>query len=220
VVAGVTPTAVIDLCAAGIVGLGILLAVTRSVGRSIWLVAAQSALGAAAAIGVGASLGLGHLVVGGLMALGAKAVVHPLVLRVMLRASPVSVERRPYVGQRISLVVAIAIVFAAGAATSDLAIATSIGGTRALPAAIAAMLTGLFLMMSRRKALSLLIGLLVFENGLSLAAFALTYGMPFVVELGILFDLLIVIVVGWVYARRMLRVFGSLSTDELRSLRG
>jgi len=74
--------------------------------------------------------------------------------------------------------------------------------------------------MSRRKALSLLIGLLVFENGLSLAAFALTYGMPLVVELGILFDLLIVIVVGWVYARRMLRVFGSLSTDELRSLRG
>jgi len=215
-----TAAELIDLCAAGVVGLGILLAVTRSIGRSIWLVAAQSALGALAAIGVGVSLGLWHLVVGGLLALGAKAIVYPVVLRVMLRASPVSFERHPYVGPRISLVVAIAIVFAAGAATSDLALATSIGGTRALPAAIAAMLTGLFLMMSRRKALSLLIGLLVFENGLSLAAFALTYGMPFVVELGVLFDLLIVIVVGWVYARRMLRVFGSLSTDELRSLRG
>ena len=215
-----TPTAVIDACAAGIVGLGILLAVTRSIGRSIWLVAAQSALGAMAAIGVGISLGLANLVAGGLLALGAKAVVYPLVLRVMLRASPVSVERHPYVGPRVSLVIAIAIIFAAGAATSDLALETSLGGTRALPAAIAAMLTGLFLVMSRRKALSLLIGLLVFENGLSLAAFALTYGMPFVVELGVLFDLLIVIVVGWVYGRRMLRVFGSLSTDELRSLRG
>ena len=215
-----TPTAVIDACAAGIVGLGILLAVTRSIGRSIWLVAAQSALGAMAAIGVGISLGLAHLVAGGLLALGAKAVAYPLVLRVMLRASPVSVERHPYVGPRVSLVIAIAIIFAAGAATSDLALETSLGGTRALPAAIAAMLTGLFLVMSRRKALSLLIGLLVFENGLSLAAFALTYGMPFVVELGVLFDLLIVIVVGWVYGRRMLRVFGSLSTDELRSLRG
>jgi Hydrogenase 4 membrane component (E) len=213
-------TAIIDACAAGIVGLGVLLAVTRSIGRSIWLVAAQSALGAVAAIGVGLTLGLGHLVVGGLLALGAKAVVYPLVLRIMLRASSVSVERHPYVGPRLSLVAAIAIVFAAGVATSDLALASSLGGTRALPAAIAAMLTGLFLMMSRRKALSLLIGLLVFENGLSLVAFALTFGMPFVVELGILFDLLIVIVVGWVYARRMLRAFGSLSTDELRSLRG
>jgi hydrogenase-4 component E len=215
-----TPTAIIDACAAGIVALGILLAVTRSIGRSIWLVAAQSALGAIAAIGVGISLGLGHLVLGGLLALGAKAVVYPLVLRAMLRWASVKVERHPYVGPRLSLVAAIAIVFAAGAATSDLALVTSLGGTRALPAAIAAMLTGLFLMMSRRKALSLLIGLLVFENGLALAAFALTFGMPFVVELGILFDLLIVIVVGWVYARRMLRVFGSLSTDELRSLRG
>jgi len=211
---------IVDACAAGIVGLAILLAVTRSIGRSIWLVAAQSALGALAAIGVGFETGLGELVAGGVLALTAKAVVYPLVLRTMLRASSVTVERHPYVGPRLSLLAAIAIVFAAGAATSDLALTTTFGGTRALPAAIAAMLTGLFLMMSRRKALSLLVGLLVFENGLAFAAFALTSGMPFMVELGILFDLLIVVAVGWVYARRMLRAFGSLSTDELRSLRG
>jgi len=216
----VTPTILIDVCAAGIVVLSVLLAVTRSIGRSIWLVAAQAALGAVAAIGVGISLGLGHLVLAGVLAFGAKVVVYPLILRAMLRASSVSVERHPYVGPRLSLVAAIAIVFAASAGTADLDLPASLGGSRALPAAIAAMLTGLFLMMSRRKVLSLLIGLLVFENGLSLAAFALTYGMPLVVELGILFDLLIVVIVGWVYARRMLRVFGTLSTDDLRSLRG
>lgn len=215
-----TPTAIFEACAAGIVGLGILLAITRSIGRSIWLVAAQSALVALSATSVGATLGLPHLVVGGLLELGVKAVVYPLVLRAMLRLSPVSVELHPYVGSRLSLVTAIAIVFAAALATADLNVHPGIGGDRALPAAIGAMLTGLFLMMSRRKALSLLIGLLVFENGLSLAAFALTYGMPLVVELGILFDLLIAVAVGWVYARRMLRVFGSLSTDELRRLRG
>jgi hydrogenase-4 component E len=213
-------TTLIDVCAAGIVVLSVLLAVTRSIGRSIWLVAAQSALGAGAAIGVGVALGLGHLVLAGVLAFGAKVIVYPLILHAMLRASTVSVERHPYVGPRLSLVAAIVIVFAAGAATADLDLPTSLGGARALPAAIAAMLTGLFLMMSRRKVLSLLIGLLVFENGLSIAAFALTYGMPLVVELGILFDLLIVVIVGWVYARRMLRVLGTLSTDELRRLRG
>jgi len=210
----------IDMCAAGIVGLSVLLAVTRSIGRSIWLVAAQSALGALAAVGVGLTLGLGHLVVAGGLAFGAKVIVSPLILRAMLRSTSVSIERHPYVGPRLSLVAAIAIVFAASVATSDLALPASLGGARALPAAIAAMLTGLFLMMSRRKVLSLLIGLLVFENGLALAAFALTYGMPLVVELGILFDVLIVVIVGWVYSRRMLRVVGSLSTDDLRSLRG
>lgn len=215
-----TAATVVDMCAAGIVALGVLLAVTRSIDRSIWLVAAQSALGALAAIGVGGFLGLGHLVVAGLLAMGAKVVVYPLVLRAMLRASPIAVERHPYVGPRWSLLIALAIILAAGAATSDMDMPSSLAGERALPAAIASTLIGLFLMMSRRKALSLLVGLLVFENGLSLAAFALTYGMPLVVELGILFDLLIVIVVGWVYARRMLLVFGSLSTDHLRNLRG
>jgi hydrogenase-4 component E len=48
----------------------------------------------------------------------------------------------------------------------------------------------------------------------------LSYGMPLVVELGVLFDVMIVVVVAWIYARRMLDVFGSTSTDELRSLRG
>jgi hydrogenase-4 component E len=66
----------------------------------------------------------------------------------------------------------------------------------------------------------MIIGLLVFENGVTFAAFAITAGMPLVVELGISFDLLIVMAVVQVHARRMLTTFGSLSTDRLRSLRG
>lgn len=215
-----TAGAIVDLCSLWIVVVGVVLAITRSISRSIWLVALQSAFCAMAAIGVGIVLGSQELAFAGLMAMGAKAIVYPLVLRRLLRASAVKVERHPYVGPRLSLVAAIAIIFAATAATSDITAVGSIDGARGLPAAIAAVLTGLLLMMSRRKVLSLLIGLLVFENGLSLAAFALTHGMPLVVELGVLFDILIAVVVGWVYARRMVRVFGSLSTDHLRSLRG
>ena len=44
--------------------------------------------------------------------------------------------------------------------------------------------------------------------------------MPLVIELGIAFDLLILVVGVRVYARRMLATFGSLSTDRLRNLRG
>jgi hydrogenase-4 component E len=217
-----TAGSIIDICALWIVVIGVVLAITRSIGRSIWLVALQSAVSALAAIGVGLVLGSAELVAAGLLAIGAKAkaVVYPLVLRQVLRASPVTAERHPYVGPRLSLVVAIAIIFAAGAATSNIGSVGSIDGSRGLLGAIAAVLTGLFLMMSRRKVLSMLIGLLVFENGLALAAFALTHGMPLVVEFGVLFDLLIAGVVGWVYARRMVRTFGSLSTDHLRSLRG
>ena len=210
----------VDACAAAIVVVGIGLAATRSIGRSIWLVAVQSALTGVAALVVGLATGAGHLLVGGVLAIGVKGVVVPLVLGTILRRSAVRRERQPLLGPRASLVAAVAIVFAASAAADGAFVGSSVAASRAVPAAIATVLTGLLIVMTRRKALSLVVGLLVFENGIALTAFSLTYGMPLVVELGVLFDLLIAVVVAWVYARRMLDVLGTTSTDRLRSLRG
>lgn len=210
----------VDVCAAAVVVVGVLLAATRSIGRSIWLVALQSVLVGVAAIGVGLATGATHLLVGGSLAIAAKGLVVPLVLGSILRRSAVRREREPYLGPRASLVAAVAIVFIAAAAVDGAGIGVVVSSDRGLPAAIAEVLTGLLIVMTRRKALSLVVGLLVFENGIALTAFSLTYGMPLVVELGVLFDVLISVVVAWVYARRMLDVLGSTSTDRLRSLRG
>ncbi len=210
----------VDACAAAIVVVGVGLAVTRSIGRAIWLVAIQSAFTGVAALGVGLATNSGHLVVGGLLAIAAKGLVVPFVLGSILRRSPVRRERHPLIGPRASLLAAVAIVFAAGAAADGASVGSAVAAGRVLPAAIATVLTGLLVIMSRRKALSLVVGLLAFENGIALTAFSLTYGMPLVVELGVLFDLLVAVVVAWVYARRMLDVIGSTSTDRLRGLRG
>ncbi len=210
----------VDACAAAVVVLGIGLAATRSIGRSIWLVAVQSIVTGLAAVAVGLGTGAWHLLVGGLLAIGIKGFVVPLVLGSMLRRSSVRRENHLFLGRRASLVAAVAIVFVASAAMSGVSGPTSFAAGRALPAAAAQVLTGLLLVMTRRKALSLVVGLLVFENGIALTAFSLTYGMPFVVELGVLFDVLIAAVVVWVYAGRMLTVFGSTSSDHLRNLRG
>jgi hydrogenase-4 component E len=215
-----TAAALIDATAAAIVVLGVVLAATRSIGRSIWLVAIQSALAGVAAVGAGLATGTVHIVVGGFLAIAVKGFVVPLVLGSILRRSAVRHERHPLLGPRAALVAAVAIVFVSSAAADGVSLGASVAAGRALPAAIAEILTGLLIVMTRRKALSLIVGLLVFENGIALSAFSLTYGMPLVVELGVLFDLLIAVVVAWVYARRMLDVFGSTSTDRLRSLRG
>ncbi len=215
-----TASQIVDACAAAIVVLGIGLAATRSIGRSIWLVAIQSALTGVAAVVVGLATDAGHLLTGGLLAIGVKGLVVPLVLGSILRRSAVRRERHLLIGPRTSLVAAVAIVFAASVAADGAFVGASVAASRGLPAAIAEVLTGLLIVMTRRKALSLIVGLLVFENGIALTAFSLTYGMPLVVELGVLFDLLIAVVVAWVYARRMLDVLGSTSTDRLRNLRG
>lgn len=211
---------IVDACAAAIVILGVLLVAVRSIGRSIWMVALQSGLVGLAAVSVGLATGGGHLVFGGLLALGVKGIVIPLVLGSILRRSSVRQERQPILDPRLALIAAVAIVFAASAAAEGVSSETGIAARRVLPAAISLVLMGLLIVMTRRKALSLVVGLLVFENGIALAAFSLTYGMPLVIELGVLFDVLIAVVVAWVYARRMLDTFGSLSTDEMRSLRG
>lgn len=215
-----TAAAIVDACAAAVVLLGVVLAATRSISRSIWLVALQSSLIGIAGISVGLATGAGHVAVAAFLAIGVKGVAVPFVLGSILRRSAVRRERHLLLDPRASLVIAVAIVFAAGAAADGVALGVGPAASRALPAAIAEVLTGLLIVMTRRKAISLIVGLLVFENGIALAAFALTYGMPLVVELGILFDLLIAVVVAWVYARRMLDVFGTTSTDSLRRLRG
>ncbi|HEY8238205.1 MAG TPA: hypothetical protein VIF63_02115 [Candidatus Limnocylindrales bacterium] len=215
-----TTLAVVDACAAGIVVLGVGMAATRSIGRSIWLVAGQSVLTGVAALAVGVGTSTGHLVVGGFLAIAIKGFVIPLVLGSVLRRSPIRRERHLLIDRRASLVAAVAIVFIASNVVSGAVPGASLSASRALPAAIAEVLTGLLIVMTRRKALSLVVGLLVFENGIALTAFSLTYGMPLVVEMGVLFDVLIVVVVAWVYAGRMLEVLGSTSTDRLRNLRG
>jgi hydrogenase-4 component E len=211
---------VVDACAAVVVVLGVLLVATRSIGRSIWLVGLQSAFVGGAALAVGLATGAGHLALGGLLAIGAKGIVVPLVLGSILHRSSVRRERHLLLGSRVLLVAAVAIVFASAAAADGVTSGTAVAASRVLPAAISQVLMGLLIVMTRRKALSLVVGLLVFENGITLTAFSLSYGMPLVVELGVLFDVMIVVVVAWIYTRRMLDVFGSTSTDELRSLRG
>ena len=223
---GIDPLAAartLDACAAGIVCLGVLIAGTRSIGRAIWLVAAQAILLSAAALAVGIATGSWHVIAGSALTFATRGVIVPVILGRILHQTSVRTERNPYLGPRVSMMFAIAIVFAAAIAIDSAAFG-SLGGSvqapRALPASIAEVLTGLLIAMTRRKGLSIVVGLLVFENGLALTAFSLTFGMPIVVELGAAFDLLIVGVAVGVYARRSLTVTGSISADHWRNLRG
>ncbi len=95
----------------------------------------------------------------------------------------------------------------------------TMGVSRVLPASIAMILIGLFIMIARKKAVTQLIGLLTMENGLFLSGLAITYGMPMIVEVGIFFDILMAALILGVFMFRINRTFESISMDTLRSLR-
>jgi len=86
-------------------------------------------------------------------------------------------------------------------------------------AAIALLATGLALLVTRRATLFQVLALLVAENGIALAAINVPGGLPIVIELGVAFDLVLVVTVAMVFHDRIFDVFGTTDTHALRELR-
>jgi hydrogenase-4 component E len=93
--------------------------------------------------------------------------------------------------------------------------------SRAAENAAAAMLaTGLALVLVRRATLFAVLAFLIAENGIAVAAVSVDGALPLVVELGIAFDLVLLIAVAAVFQRRILSAFGTTDSAALRSMRG
>lgn len=93
-------------------------------------------------------------------------------------------------------------------------------GGQLLPAAVSTVMLGCFFMISRRSALSQLIGIIVMENGLYLCGLAVTGGMPLIIELGIFFDLLVGVLVMGIMTYQIRDTFDTLDTKLLNKLKG
>lgn len=127
-------------------------------------------------------------------------------------------ESRPLVNTPASLLVAAGLTVMAFAVTRPLVAANPSISTRAVPAAFAVVLIAVFMMISRRRALSQAVGFLMLDNGIAATAFLTTAGVPLIVELGASFDVLFAVLVLGVLTGRMRRHFGDTDLDELREL--
>ena len=85
---------------------------------------------------------------------------------------------------------------------------------------ITAVCIGLFIMVSRMKALSQVIGLLFMENGIFLAASAVIGGMPFFVEIALFFDIFVFIIITEIFVYKVNRLFTHIDVSKMKSLKG
>lgn len=153
-----------------------------------------------------------------LLVLVVKAVVVPELLRRVVRHDPRSRETTPLMNVPASLVSgAVLIVIAYVVSVKIIALAPSVA-TRLVPLGIATVLVGYFLLVTRRRAVSQIVGLLLVDNGVALATFLLTAGVPLVVELGSSLDVLLVVVVLRVLVTNVSDRLGSFDLDEMREL--
>jgi hydrogenase-4 membrane subunit HyfE len=93
---------------------------------------------------------------------------------------------------------------------------------RGWPGATAAsslLFSGLVLMLTRRVAISQIIGFLVLENGIYLFALTQTRGMPMIVEMGVLLDVLAGAMIAGLLVFKIQRSFEHIDTSLLSDLK-
>lgn len=151
--------------------------------------------------------------------LALKAVILPRWLNRLRLRIGVETEVAPYLNVTTSLLLAGLLVLLAYALTRPL-VQTSTLPTRAgLPLAVGLIFIGLFVIITRRKALTQVVGFLVMENGISLLAVLGAYGVPLIIELGIFLDLLMGVIVMQVFIYHIQDTFDSIDVDQLNQLR-
>ncbi|WP_097462210.1 formate hydrogenlyase [Mangrovitalea sediminis] len=79
-------------------------------------------------------------------------------------------------------------------------------------------LLGMVMLISRRKAVTQVVGFMALENGLFFAAVAVTEGMPMVVELGVAFDVLVAAIIFGIFFLHLRQSIDSLDTSRLSRL--
>jgi len=89
-----------------------------------------------------------------------------------------------------------------------------------LPLALATSLIGLWLCVTARRALTQVLGFLVFENGIFMLALLATYGLPTIVEVGAFLDLLVAVLIVKVVLGDIAESFESSDVAKLQELRG
>jgi hydrogenase-4 component E len=160
-----------------------------------------------------------HLYITAAIALVIKAVVIPIALRRMVVRLGIHRTIEPVVGIGLTMLAAIGLIALSIMVMLPI---TAQAGTLAredLSFALSVILLGLLMMISRRNAVSQVIGFMSIENGLILAATG-AKGMPLVVEISVAFSILVALIVIGIFLFRIRERFETVDIHLLHEHRG
>jgi hydrogenase-4 component E len=163
-----------------------------------------------------------HLVPVVLMSLGAlavKAVVIPILLSRAIREANVRREVEPFISLHFSVLVAAVLVGFSFWLATVLVLPRPAPSTLLVPVAFATLLVGFLVLVSRRQAVTQVVGYLMLENGVFIFGQTLVEEIPFAVELGILLDLLVGVFVMGIAIYHISREFDHIDTEQLSALK-
>jgi hydrogenase-4 component E len=208
------------LCAAGMLVTAYLMVGQKALFVAIRLYGLQSLLLGVVAIAMGIAEDRYHLFVGAALTIGLKAIVIPWFLMRVVDRIGIHREIEPFLNVPSSLLICLGLTVvgyrvSTGLASGDHGLAHHVTGV-----SLSMLLMGLFLMVTRRKAVTQILALLTVENAVFLVALGATSGMPLVVELGISFDVILAVLVLGILVHRIVDRFESMDVSRLSKLKG
>jgi len=153
------------------------------------------------------------------LSLGLKAFVFPILLFRATREDAVRREVAPDVGYSLSLLIGAVLIGGSFVLGSRLPLPFPAISPLLVPVALSTALIGMFVIVSRRKAATQVLGYLVLENGIFVFGLTLAGKMPWLVEMGVLLDVFIGIFVMGIALHHIHRQFDSIDVDRLTTLR-
>jgi hydrogenase-4 component E len=147
-----------------------------------------------------------------------KGLIFPWLLLRALREAHVRREVEPFVGFTLSLIAGAAALAAAVSLGARLPLPERVQSTLVFPGALFMIFVGFFLIVSRKTALSQVLGYLVLENGIYLCGVALIHDEPVLIEMGVLLDVFVAVFIMGIMIFHIQREFDHIETNQLSTL--
>jgi hydrogenase-4 component E len=185
----------------------------------VWLFAWQGIVLSLSTVIVAYSTGQGHLYFSAALTLLLKVIALPWILYLLLHRLNIRWDVETLFNIPTTMLIGIALVIFAFNLAQPISQMASTITRSTLGIAMACVLLSFLMMITRRKAVPVVIGFLAMENGLFFAATSATYGMPLVVELGIALDVLVGAFIFGIFFFQVRETFDSLEVRHMEKLK-
>lgn len=146
-----------------------------------------------------------------------KSIAVPYFLNRIIKRNRITREAEPFVSNFVSLLIVTLIVLA------SILLSTAIKGTNinklSFVVAISTLFTGLYIITSRRKIITHVMGYLLIENGVFVLSLAIGNEMPMLVNLGIMLDIFASVLILGIFLNKIGDVFKTIDVEELSNLK-
>ena len=211
---------ILILCAAGMLVSAYLMVGQKALFTAIRLYGAQSMLLAIVAGTIAFSEGRHDLYVTAALTIALKGILIPWFLMRVIDRIGIRREIEPFLNVPVSLLVCVGLTVVGYRVSTGFPEGVRGVSHHLIGVALSLLLIGLFLMVTRKKAITQILALMTVENAVFLVAVGITTGMPLVVELGISFDVILAVLILGVMVRRIVDRFESMDVSRLSKLRG